>query len=383
MVSSNAYGLIILSSGLTQFELKKLTKIKVFGTIILENVPQLILQLLYASQRGITQAVSIAFFASMLSVTATLLSYLIERNGDDLKPVEYYLTINCQRGSNKNHIKEYQSDEDEHDGVLTVKSHLSHKNLPLESVGPTSNANRNRLTAKEKQKILDNRGRRIALGESLASLCKIQPKNIEIGATLVHNCGAIIHCVHMVYQSEIDIMQQELTEDGITVTPNFYTKQLYLSLDKEVTDLLRDHFKLGMDFDVEYKDFAGMKKRTMTRKLSKDNDNNENNMLLKRMVTHSKLQGDGNIVSAVKKYFEDGDDGLDVKKERLLKIIEDEEKLQYTQQGGYSEINERNDNNNNLGVEMTSILYEENNNTMNGEEDDPFDKLNKKASTAL
>ena len=46
-VSSNIFGVRILSSGLTQFELRKLSNIKVFGTVVLENVPQLMLQLLY------------------------------------------------------------------------------------------------------------------------------------------------------------------------------------------------------------------------------------------------------------------------------------------------------------------------------------------------
>ena len=65
LVSSNAFGLKLLSCGLTQFELKRLTKIKIFGTIIIENIPQLIIQLLYASHiEEFTQAIRLAFFAS-------------------------------------------------------------------------------------------------------------------------------------------------------------------------------------------------------------------------------------------------------------------------------------------------------------------------------
>ena len=47
-VSSNIFGLQMFNSGLTRYELKALSKIKVFGTIILENLPQLGCQVLYA-----------------------------------------------------------------------------------------------------------------------------------------------------------------------------------------------------------------------------------------------------------------------------------------------------------------------------------------------
>ena len=71
LVSSNIFGLKVMSSGLTQYELKKLTKIKVFTTIILENCPQLVIQAMYASVVGVTEAVALAFFASLMAVSAS------------------------------------------------------------------------------------------------------------------------------------------------------------------------------------------------------------------------------------------------------------------------------------------------------------------------
>ena len=52
------------------------------------------------------------------------------------------------------------------------------------------------------------------------------------------------------------------------------------SVVKTYFDLLRNHFDLGMDFDVEYEQFAGMNKRTITRKSNKHNET--------KKVTHLK-----------------------------------------------------------------------------------------------
>ena len=212
VVSSNAFGLKLLSCGLTQFELKKLAKIKIFGTIILENVPQLILQLTYASHIGeITDAVRVAFVASLLSVTASTLGYLIDRDDDELKPVEYYLSMQCNRS---------QDNEEEIERGLEVKTYRFEQDVTsratvIKSVetGSESFVNRHHLTDAENENILNNRGRTQALSESLAAIFEIQPRNIEIGATLIHKKGTITHVVHMVYKTEIEIMEAELLKD--------------------------------------------------------------------------------------------------------------------------------------------------------------------------
>ena len=67
----------------------------------------------------------------------------------------------------------------------------------------------------------NNEARTSALGQGLAALYQIQPKNIEIGGTLVHKYGAIVHIVHMVSKSELDTMEQELDGDGINVMEGF------------------------------------------------------------------------------------------------------------------------------------------------------------------
>ena len=53
LVSSNVFGLWFLNSGLTLYELRQLQKIKIIGTILLENVPQLFCQFLYVYATGL------------------------------------------------------------------------------------------------------------------------------------------------------------------------------------------------------------------------------------------------------------------------------------------------------------------------------------------
>ncbi len=86
LVSSGIFGLVIMTSGLTEYELKQMYKIKVFGTVILENAPQVMLQVLYAYHlQVITQNTGLALSASILSITAAVLTYWIEKDAADTK----------------------------------------------------------------------------------------------------------------------------------------------------------------------------------------------------------------------------------------------------------------------------------------------------------
>ena len=96
VVSSNVFGIKIFSCGVTQYELKQLGKIRIIGTVLVENIPQLICQALYTvalTRAGgtMTTAVQAAFIASTLSIISSSTSYLIERDTSDTKVVQYYL----------------------------------------------------------------------------------------------------------------------------------------------------------------------------------------------------------------------------------------------------------------------------------------------------
>ena len=134
VVSSNIFGLTIFNSGLTRYEMKRLSKIKIFGTIILENLPQLGCQVLYSYVlQTITPTTQLAFIASILSMTASTLSYFVEKNAADTTAVQYYLCFQCQHTARKESEAETRTgisiryDGDEKDGTED-----------LEDYGPTS-----------------------------------------------------------------------------------------------------------------------------------------------------------------------------------------------------------------------------------------------------
>ena len=82
---------------------------------------------------------------------------------------------------------------------------------------------------------MNNKGRTEALALSISELFQIQPRNIEIGSSLVHKYGANVHVVHMVNQLEIDVLEQnESNEFNVN---GFYTKHLCMSMEKELSDL--------------------------------------------------------------------------------------------------------------------------------------------------
>ena len=80
VVSSGIFGLVVFSSGLTKYELKQMIRIKLIASIILENVPQLLFQAVYSFRLGtVTDNTALAFTASVLSITSTVLSYCMAR----------------------------------------------------------------------------------------------------------------------------------------------------------------------------------------------------------------------------------------------------------------------------------------------------------------
>ena len=80
----------MLSSGLTQFELRAFSKIKV--------VNRLIVQAAYAnSVCALSDAVVVAFVASALSAIAAMLSYSVQSDDGELRPALYRVEVRCDR----------------------------------------------------------------------------------------------------------------------------------------------------------------------------------------------------------------------------------------------------------------------------------------------
>merc|ERR1712176_776736 len=85
----------ILNCGLTKYELRKMLYLKVIGSVILENVPQLIFQGLYVVHLdGVPSCVALlSMTASVFSIIAALLSWLIERKASHCVVIEYSIDV--------------------------------------------------------------------------------------------------------------------------------------------------------------------------------------------------------------------------------------------------------------------------------------------------
>ena len=122
----------------------------------------------------------------------------------------------------------------------------------------------------------------------------------------------------------MDVMEAELLKAGrqLQISPQFYTQQLYKSLEKEITELFRDHFNLSVDFSVQYNDFAGIKKRTMS--IAPSNDGG--NVLLQKMVINAQLSLDvpntKSLENELREFLCDGNDDLELRKQTVIKMVE-------------------------------------------------------------
>ena len=224
VVSSNVFGLRIFSCGITRYEMKRLGKIRIIGTVIVENIPQLICQGLYTvaltkSGQEMTTAVQAAFIASSLSIVASTLSYLIERDTSDTEVVQY---------------------------------HISFHKMPSSAM----------INEEEKRKLINNYGKRKALGRNIAETFGIPIKNIEVGNSMITKHGIITHIVHYIYQEDLEMLEEELIGQINFLSPRYFVSQLYLSLKQDINDAFCAHFDLKDDFGTSLDLKLGIKQRT-------------------------------------------------------------------------------------------------------------------------
>ena len=83
LISSRLFGLSIFDSGLNQMELALLKKLQVTHSVILENAPQLLLQIIYIIDRqSIDAAVLFALISSFFSVIVVVFTYFFSKQID-------------------------------------------------------------------------------------------------------------------------------------------------------------------------------------------------------------------------------------------------------------------------------------------------------------
>eukprot|EP01083_Nonionella_stella_P297067 1009058_1 len=284
VVSSNMFGLNITSSGLTKYELQQMGRLKVWGTVILENIPQLVFQVLYASASGeLTDNLKVAFIASTLSATASTLSYLIQSDASDTKVVQYYLSTESSRTLTS------LDTMDEGDMISKPSEAFGQE---IVETGLIS----------EKDNFVQNRGKTLELARRIAEVFAIPQRNIEVGYSTLTQYGIITHIVHYIYQSDLEALEMQLDNGSALITAKFFAAQLYASFSEEINEVFRTHFGISQAFKVTFNHQMGIKKASMASAKNDDDDpdprnkhvtdrNDRRSMVLKQMVSHTKLLG--------------------------------------------------------------------------------------------
>eukprot|EP01084_Bolivina_argentea_P219490 372253_1 len=97
LVNSNIFGISLLNCGLSSFELIAISDIRVITTVLTENVPQLLVQLLYAFAIGdVTQNTQIAFATSIMSIAASILNcccFCMSNKEGQVYDIYYYFEL--------------------------------------------------------------------------------------------------------------------------------------------------------------------------------------------------------------------------------------------------------------------------------------------------
>ena len=281
LVSSNVFGLKIFACGITRYELRQLGKMKVIYTVIIENIPQLICQLLYSYAIGgqITSAVALAFLASALSITSSTLSYLIERDTSDSRVVQYYLSTQCTLRTSK----PFDTDDEE----IEMKTYTTNGKQLDNSEDQDSNYidTSNMLTESEKENLINNAGKTLKLSQNIAEVFGVDSERIEVGQSMINKYGIMTHIVHCVYISDLEAMEEEMRMDiDGNQTANLSEKQYISSLyelseiSQNITKVFRSHFDLNNDFEVVYQHRVGVKKGELIKK-DVDKDKRRNHVL--------------------------------------------------------------------------------------------------------
>ena len=213
LTNSRLFGLDFFNAGLLSTELHELSKIKIRSTIFLENVPQLIIQVIYSYVIGsLENATILAFVPSFLSIVAALVIY------------------NAQKEQHqKFHTTKY-SLELVGNQVIESNSDIDHK-------------------------IKFNKGLKEKLRDSLCAPIGIPPKSIEIGVVTQKKTGFRIRLQHSVFRDELE-KKNKMNMKGyrIEMTEDMYIEtEIFDQRKKDILRVILNHFQLQNDNEINYK----------------------------------------------------------------------------------------------------------------------------------
>jgi len=183
-----------------------------------------------------SQNTILAFVASFLSVTASLLSYFVDSKSDDMIPVKYYIELKVDR-SDKTKLK----------GPAHLESPLSSNKEDKTPTGLFDVAlSIDNLTDKEKHNFSEYRGLRFGLRNQLTALFQIPKSSIEIGNSILTNQGCITHVIQSVYQDNL-IRYDNSSGDSnqMTIKPIDYVEHFYISFKRDIENIFNEMFRLN------------------------------------------------------------------------------------------------------------------------------------------
>eukprot|EP01083_Nonionella_stella_P225798 802449_1 len=188
LLSSRLFALDVFNSGLSRYELRQLSTLKVYASVLTEDMPQIAIQILYAFYQGgnVSDVAVLSFTMSLLSIIAAILFYLMQRTSSNSMVVKYQIDF--------------------------VKSCS--------------------LSNEEKKQLIQKKECKEALRKSLCAALKIEDTLLEFGYITPSNNGAIINVVHFIFYTEL----QNKTATSIIM-------DLYDLQQKEVQDSLSQHFE--------------------------------------------------------------------------------------------------------------------------------------------
>jgi len=224
VVSSKIFGLSMFNSGLTKYELNKLTKVKVISTVVCENLPQIVIQLVYMvvfgfAETNVRNAVILAFIGSILSVIISMLIWYINRTEFGTSAVIYYIELSKKHG-------------------MKLNMH-----------------ERNRL---DKRKLIHHQ----IIFNLTRDILNIPYTTLQLSYINVTDSGIIIRFIQFVNNQDLSAMQKSLrnNEDNYStnkanfddmfngLSPKYYTKQLFKTNKKEILKMYYNHYNLS-DFN--------------------------------------------------------------------------------------------------------------------------------------
>ena len=227
----------MFSCGLTKYELRNLTKIKIMNCVVMENIPQLFCQAIFYSSGEFSLSTLFATISSLLSVFAAGLSYFVDQKNavDDVVAIHHYLSLECDRSA-------------------------------MSMVSTTKKFKGNDITEDEKGLIKLYRGWRQKLSRSLTAIWHLPDKTIEIGNTMLTANGAITHIVHLMSKQSMTGYAEELF--GHSPDRTISASEIARRFDRvhrlEISKIFRSHFGLSDAFNVVFCDRISRSKRAVS-----------------------------------------------------------------------------------------------------------------------